>query len=72
VKAAENAGLDLAHVPLEIMRKIEPRIDASVFEVLQVGKSVESRRSFGGTAPQNVRAAAEIWLKSLESEKASG
>jgi argininosuccinate lyase len=72
VKAAENAGLDLAHVPLETMRKIEPRIDASVFEVLQVGKSVESRRSFGGTAPQNVRAAAEIWLKSLELEKASG
>jgi argininosuccinate lyase len=72
VKAAENAGLDLAHVPLETMRKIEPRIDASVFEVLQVGKSVESRRSFGGTAPQNVRAAAEIWLESLELEEASG
>ena len=72
VKAAENAGLDLAHVPLETMHKIDPRIDASVFEVLEVGSSVESRRSFGGTAPQNVRAAAEIWLKSLESEKASG
>ncbi len=72
VKAAENAGLDLAHVPLETMHKIDPRIDASVFEVLEVGSSVESRRSFGGTAPQNVRAAAEIWLKSLELEKASG
>ncbi len=72
VKAAENAGLDLAHVPLETMRKMEPRIDASVFEVLKIDKSVESRRSFGGTAPQNVRAAAEIWLKSLELEKASG
>jgi argininosuccinate lyase len=72
VKAAENAGLDLAHVPLETMCKIEPRIDASVFEVLQVDKSVESRRSFGGTAPQNMRAAAEIWLKALESEKAPG
>jgi argininosuccinate lyase len=72
VKAAENAGLDLAHVPLETMREIEPRIDASVFEVLRVSSSVESRRSFGGTAPQNVRAAAEIWLKSLELEKASG
>ena len=72
VKAAENAGLDLAHVPLDTMRKIEPRIDASVFEVLKIDKSVESRRSFGGTAPQNVRAAAEIWLKSLELENASG
>jgi len=72
VKAAEKAGLDLAHVPLETMREIEPRIDASVFKVLEVGSSVESRRSFGGTAPQNVRAAAEIWLKSLELENASG
>jgi argininosuccinate lyase len=54
------------------MRKIEPRIDASVFEVLKIDKSVESRRSFGGTASQNVRAAAEIWMKSLELENASG
>lgn len=72
VKAAETAGLDLAQLPLETMQKIEPRIDASVFEVLNVGKSVESRRSFGGTAPQNVRAASEIWLKALELEKTSG
>ncbi len=72
VKAAESAGLDLAHVPLDTMRQIEPRIDASVFEVLDIGKSMESRRSFGGTAPQNVREAAQIWLKALESEKPSG
>ena len=72
VKAAESAGLDLAHVPLETMRQIEPRIDASVFEVINIAKSVESRRSFGGTAPQNVREAAGIWLKALELEKASG
>ena len=72
VKAAEKAGLDLAQVPLDTMRKIEPRIDAGVFEVLEIDKSVESRRSFGGTAPQNVREAAQIWVKALELEKASG
>lgn len=72
VKAAEKAGLDLAEVPLETMKKIDSRIDAAVFEVLAIGKSVESRRSFGGTAPQNVREAAGIWLKALELEKASG
>ncbi|HZV22113.1 MAG TPA: argininosuccinate lyase [Hyphomicrobiales bacterium] len=71
VKAAEKAGLDLAHLPLDTMRKIEPRIDASVFEVLELSKSVDSRRSFGGTAPQNVSEAAEKWLKTLESEKTS-
>jgi argininosuccinate lyase len=72
VKAAEKAGLDLAQVPLETMKKIEPRVDAAVFDVLKIDKSVESRRSFGGTAPQNVRGAAEIWLKLLESGKTSG
>ncbi len=72
VKAAENAGLDLAHLPLETMQQIEPRIDAAVFDALKIEKSVESRRSFGGTAPQNVREAAGIWLKALELEKASG
>ncbi len=72
VKAAEKAGVDLGSVPLATMKKIEPRIGAAVFEVLGIDKSVESRRSFGGTAPQNVREAAEIWLKALESGKTSG
>jgi argininosuccinate lyase len=66
VKAAEKAGTSLAQLPLADMQKIEPRIDASVFEVLDCVKSAESRRSFGGTAPENVRAAAKIWLKRLE------
>jgi argininosuccinate lyase len=72
VKAAEKAGTSLDQFPLAAMQKIEPRIDASVFEVLDPLKSAESRRSFGGTAPENVRAAAKIWLKTLELEKSSG
>ncbi len=72
VKAAEKAGLDLAKVPLNTMKKIEPRIDASVFEVLNIDKSAASRRSFGGTAPENVLKAAETWLKALESGESSG
>ena len=72
VKAAEKAGVDLAHLPLAAMKKIEPRIDAGVFDVLDAAKSAASRRSFGGTAPENVRAAAGIWLKKLESGQSSG
>ena len=66
VRAAEQAGVDLADLPLEAMQAVEPRIDERVFTVLSVDKSVESRRSFGGTAPKNVRAAAQSWLKALE------
>jgi argininosuccinate lyase len=71
VKLAETAGLDLAALPLTEMQAVEPRITASVFDVLSVEKSVESRRSFGGTAPQNVSRAAQNWLKTLEGEVAS-
>lgn len=71
VKAAEEAGAGLAELPVETMRQIEPRITSAVFDVLSVEKSAESRRSFGGTAPQNVREAAQIWLKRLEPEKTS-
>ena len=48
-------GLD--EVPLEAMRQVEERIDERVFEVLTVERSVASRTSFGGTAPEQVLAA---------------
>jgi argininosuccinate lyase len=55
VKAAEELGCDLADLPLETLRKIDPRIDQRVFEVLGVEASVRSRASYGGTAPTRVR-----------------
>jgi argininosuccinate lyase len=39
------------------MREIEPRIDDAVYEVLSVERSVASRASLGGTAPDQVRRA---------------
>ena len=39
------------------MQAIEPRITEDVFAVLSVERSVQSRTSYGGTAPKNVRAA---------------
>jgi argininosuccinate lyase len=69
-KAAE-AGLPLHKVPLAEMQAIEPRITADVMDVLSVQASVESRTSFGGTAPQNVREQAKAWLMRLEKEQNS-
>jgi argininosuccinate lyase len=51
------------------MREIEPRITDDVFSVLSVDRSVKSRTSFGGTAPDNVRAQAEKWLRALDKAK---
>jgi argininosuccinate lyase len=58
VKRAEVLGKDLADLPLAEMRQVEPRITPAIYEVLTVENSVKSRTSLGGTAPDNVRAAA--------------
>ena len=55
VAAAEQAGVPLHQLPLAEMQAIEPRITEEVFDVLSVERSVESRTSYGGTAPKNVR-----------------
>ncbi|WP_088348275.1 MULTISPECIES: argininosuccinate lyase [Rhodomicrobium] len=66
VKLAEGKGVGLEALSLAEMQGVEPRIGNSVFSVLGVENSVASRRSFGGTAPENVAAAARRWLNRLD------
>ena len=56
VKAAEEAGVMLAELPLATLQAIDARIDTRVYDVLSVEASVASRKSHGGTAPDQVRA----------------
>jgi argininosuccinate lyase len=72
VKLAESRGCDLEALPLDAMQSIEPRITKDVYTVLSVENSVESRTSYGGTAPQNVRKMAQGWLACLELGSKSG
>jgi argininosuccinate lyase len=55
VALAEQRGVGLEALPLAEMRKVERRIDQSVFDVLGVENSVNSRVSYGGTAPKEVK-----------------
>jgi argininosuccinate lyase len=64
--AEEDVALD--QLPLKAMQAIEPKITKAVFDVLSVGKSVASRKVYGGTAPNQVRAQAQRWLKRLNSK----
>jgi len=57
VAEAEAQGLDLAELPLSAMQEVEPRITQDVYSVLTVERSVASRNVYGGTAPEQVRAA---------------
>ncbi|WP_344697615.1 argininosuccinate lyase [Sphingomonas rosea] len=66
VKAAEDAGCDLADLPLETLQAIDPRIDRRVYDVLTVEASVASRTSYGGTAPDQVRAQVARWKELLQ------
>jgi argininosuccinate lyase len=65
VALAEKRGIDLQDLSLADMRSVEPRITTDVFSVLAVEASVASRKSFGGTAPENVRREAQGWLERL-------
>ncbi len=66
-KAAED-GVALDKLPLKTMQAIEPKITKAVFGVLSVGNSVASRKVYGGTAPDQVRAQAKRWLKRLKTK----
>jgi len=65
VALAEKKSVELGDLSLADMQAIEPGITDDVFKVLTVEASAASRRSFGGTAPANVRREARRWLKKL-------
>ncbi|WP_209424414.1 argininosuccinate lyase [Pararhodobacter sp. SW119] len=65
VRMAEEAGCDLPDLTLAQMQSVHPGITAEVFEVLGVENSVRSRMSYGGTAPERVRAELARWQEVL-------
>ena len=65
VALAADRGVALEALSLGEMQGVDAAITQEVFAVLGVGASVASRTSYGGTAPANVTAQAEAWLKRL-------
>ncbi|MFG1399124.1 argininosuccinate lyase [Roseixanthobacter pseudopolyaromaticivorans] len=70
VALASDRGIGLHRLSLEDMQSVDGRITQDVFSVLSVTRSVQSRVSYGGTAPSRVRAQAKRWLKRLQAEAA--
>lgn len=66
VKRAEELGVTLDKVPLAEMQKIEPGITKEVVTVLSLEASLNSRTSFGGTAPVRVREQVAFWQERLK------
>ena len=65
VALAEGEGCDLPDLTLAQMQGVHGGIRADVFDVLGVENSVRSRQSYGGTAPDQVRAQVARWKESL-------
>jgi len=65
VALAERKGCDLPELTLSDMQGVHPGIRAEVFDVLGVHNSVASRVSYGGTAPDQVRAQVARWKERL-------
>ncbi len=65
VKRAEALDCDLAQLPLEELKALDARITDDVYGVLTPGASAASRTSYGGTAPEQVRAQAARWQEIL-------
>jgi argininosuccinate lyase len=65
VAMAEAKGCDLPDLSLAEMQSVNSAINSSVFDVLGVHNSVASRQSYGGTAPDQVRAQIARWKERL-------
>ena len=65
VALAEKQGCDLPDLTLDQMKSAHPAITEGVYDVLGVDNSVRSRTSYGGTAPDQVRAQIARWKEHL-------
>ncbi|HEX4891600.1 MAG TPA: argininosuccinate lyase [Alphaproteobacteria bacterium] len=65
VKRAEAKGVSLEQLSLTDLQAVEPRITEAARHILSVQASVASRTSFGGAAPERVRAAIAAAKKEL-------
>ncbi|MGD9914659.1 MAG: argininosuccinate lyase [Rhizobiaceae bacterium] len=66
VALAEARGTSLDRLPLAELQALNASITDDVYSVLSVQNSVKSRKSFGGTAPAEVKKQVRYWRKRLK------
>jgi argininosuccinate lyase len=68
VAKAEARGCDLPELTLAEMTAEHPGITQEIYSVLGVENSVRSRQSYGGTAPDQVRAQVARWKDAMQGQ----
>ncbi|MDQ2066357.1 argininosuccinate lyase [Xinfangfangia sp. CPCC 101601] len=66
VAMAEKKGCDLPDLSLAEMNEVHAGITDEIYSVLGVENSIRSRMSYGGTAPDQVRAQVARWSEALK------
>jgi argininosuccinate lyase len=67
VRRAEEAGVkELSELALGEFQAVDGRISEAARQLLTVEKSVESRTSYGGTAPERVREQVARWKETFK------
>jgi argininosuccinate lyase len=61
VRLAEEKKCRLDELSLAEMKKIEPKLTKEIFAVLSPARAIHSRKSYGGTAPDCVKAQIKRW-----------
>ena len=67
VRAGMDQNVPLAGLSLDEIRKIEPSLDESVYQILGADKAVAAMQCYGSTAPEQVRTQIDRWKKRLNS-----
>ena len=57
IRSAQDQGVDLDQLSLDVLRRFSPHIQDDVYDVLSLEGSIAARDQVGGTAPQQVREA---------------
>ena len=66
VRLATEKNVALSELPLAAFQQAEPTLDGSVYEVLGVEKAVQAYRSYGSSAPAEVRKQIDRWKQELK------
>ena len=61
-------GVSLAEIPLKKMQAYHAEIDDSIYQVLGAENAIRSFRSYGSTAPDQVKQQIERWQARLAEE----
>lgn len=69
VNKAMKQGVRLADLSLDDYREADASLDETVYEVLGVDRAVAAMKSYGSTAPEQVRQQIEDWKRRLAADR---